>query len=159
MNSDDKQQTKKTTPLKIRATICAVWLVCYFAFLIWIKCWWGIIFAPLIFDAYITKKVKWGWWKNIKNKKKRNAMSWVDAIVFALVAAYFINNYFFQNYVIPSSSLEKSLLTGDYLLVSKMSYGPRKPMTPLSMPLVANELPITGTKSYIEWPQWEYERV
>ena len=56
MNSDDKQQTKKTTPLKIRATICAVWLVCYFAFLIWIKCWWGIIFAPLIFDAYITKK-------------------------------------------------------------------------------------------------------
>lgn len=159
MNSDDKQQTKKTTPLKIRATICAVWLVCYFAFLIWIKCWWGIIFAPLIFDVYITKKVKWGWWKNIKNKKKRNAMSWMDAIVFALVAAYFINNYFFQNYVIPSSSLEKSLLTGDYLLVSKMSYGPRKPMTPLSMPLVANELPITGTKSYIEWPQWEYERV
>ena len=78
MNSDDKQQTKKTTPLKIRATICAVWLVCYFAFLIWIKCWWGIIFAPLIFDAYITKKVKWGWWKNIKNKKKRNAMSWVE---------------------------------------------------------------------------------
>ncbi len=162
MSQDNKQQeqrVKKTTPLKVRATVCALWLVCYFAFLIWIKCWWGVIFAPLIFDVYITKKVKWGWWKNIKDKKIRGIMSWVDAIVFALVAAYFINNYFFQNYVIPSSSLEKSLLTGDYLLVSKMSYGPRKPMTPLSLPLVANEIPIIHTKSYIEWPQWKYERV
>lgn len=54
-------------------------------------------------------------------------MSWVDAIVFALVAVYFINLFFFQNYVIPSSSLEKSLLTGDYLFVSKVSYGPAFP--------------------------------
>ena len=62
-------------------------------------------------------------------------MSWVDAIVFALVAVYFVNLYFFQNYVIPSSSLEKSLLVGDYLFVSKMSYGARIPQTPLHMPL------------------------
>lgn len=119
MTSDNKPtatEPKKPTPLKIRIAFCAFWLACYFAFLIWIRCWWGIVFAPLIFDAYITKKVKWGWWKNIKNKNRRTLMSWVDAIVFALVAAYFVNNYFFQNYVIPSSSLEKSLLTGDYLL-------------------------------------------
>ncbi len=158
-NKPAAKEQKKSTPLKIRVAFCAFWLVCYFAFLIWIRCWWGIIFAPLIFDAYITKKIKWGWWKNIKNKNKRTLMSWIDAIVFALVAAYFVNNYFFQNYVIPSSSLEKSLLTGDYLFVSKMSYGPRKPITPLSMPLVANEMPITGSKSYIEWPQWKYDRV
>ena len=68
----------------------------------------------------------------------------VDAIVFALVAVYFVNIYFFQNYTIPSSSLEKSLLVGDYLFVSKMSYGPRKPQTPLSMPLTQHTMPLVG---------------
>ena len=86
-------------------------------------------------------------------------MSWVDAIIFALVAVYFVNIYIFQNYQIPSSSLEKSLLVGDFLYVSKMSYGPRVPNTPLSMPLAQHTLPIVGTKSYIEWPQWKYKRV
>jgi signal peptidase I len=86
-------------------------------------------------------------------------MSWVDALVFALVAVYFINLFFFQNYVIPSSSLEKSLLTGDYLFVSKVSYGPRIPQTPLTMPLTQHTLPVFECKSYIEWPQWEYRRV
>ena len=86
-------------------------------------------------------------------------MSWVDAIVFALVAVYFVNIYVFQNYQIPSSSLEKSLLVGDFLYVSKMSYGPRVPNTPLSMPLAQHTLPVFNTKSYIEWPQWKYKRV
>jgi signal peptidase I len=85
-------------------------------------------------------------------------MSWVDALVFALVAVYFINLFFFQNYVIPSSSLEKSLLTGDYLFVSKASYGPRIPQTPLTMPLTQHTMPVLGCKSYIEWPQWDYRR-
>ena len=86
-------------------------------------------------------------------------MSWVDALVFALVAVYFINLFFFQNYVIPSSSLEKSLLTGDYLFVSKVSYGPRIPETPLTMPLTQHTLPLFECKSYIEWPHWDYRRV
>jgi signal peptidase I, bacterial type len=86
-------------------------------------------------------------------------MSWVDALVFALVAVYFINQFFFQNYVIPSSSLEKSLLTGDYLFVSKVSYGPRIPQTPLTMPLTQHTLPVVECKSYLEWPHWDYRRV
>jgi signal peptidase I len=86
-------------------------------------------------------------------------MSWVDALVFALVAVYFINLFFFQNYVIPSSSLEKSLLTGDYLFVSKVSYGPRIPETPLTMPLTQHTMPLFQCKSYIEWPHWDYRRV
>jgi signal peptidase I len=85
-------------------------------------------------------------------------MSWVDALVFARVAVYFINLFFFQNYVIPSSSLEKSLLTGDYLFVSKASYGPRIPQTPLTAPLTQHTMPLLGCKSYIEWPQWDYRR-
>lgn len=131
----------------------------YLAFLVWIKSWWGLLVVPFIYDAYITKLIPWTWWKEAENPVTRTVISWVDAIVFALVAVYFVNIYFFQNYTIPSSSLEKSLLVGDYLFVSKMSYGPRKPQTPLSMPLTQHTMPLVGCKSYIEWPQWDYERV
>lgn len=68
------------------------------------------------------QKIPWSFWKKSKNPTVRSVMSWVDAIVFALVAVYFVNIYVFQNYQIPSSSLEKSLLVGDFLYVSKMSY-------------------------------------
>jgi signal peptidase I len=133
--------------------------VLYLAFLVWVKSWLGLILLPFIFDVYISKIIPWGFWKKTKNKAVRSVMSWVDAIVFALVAVYFVNIYLFQNYQIPSSSLEKSLLVGDYLYVSKISYGPRIPNTPLSMPLAQHTLPIIDTKSYIEWPQWKYKRV
>lgn len=131
----------------------------YLAFLIWVKSGWGLILIPFIFDIYISKKIPWGFWRKSGNPVVRNVMSWVDAIVFALVAVYFVNIYIFQNYQIPSSSLEKSLLVGDFLYVSKMSYGPRVPNTPLSMPLAQHTLPWLNTKSYIEWPQWKYRRV
>ena len=137
----------------------AIITVLYLAFLVWVKSWLGLIVVPFIFDIYISKKIPWGFWKKSENPAVRNVMSWVDAIVFALVAVYFVNIYIFQNYQIPSSSLEKSLLVGDYLYVSKLSYGPRVPNTPLSMPLAQHTLPLVNTKSYIEWPQWDYKRV
>lgn len=133
-------------------------LVLYLLFLVWVKSWLGLIVVPFIYDVYITKKIRWQWWKDAE-KPVKFVMSWVDALVFALVAVYFINLFFFQNYVIPSSSLEKSLLTGDYLFVSKVSYGPRIPETPLTMPLTQHTLPIVECKSYIEWPHWDYRRV
>ena len=132
--------------------------LCYLLFLFWVSSWWGLIVVPFIYDVYISKKIKWQWWKDAEGPT-RFIMGWVDALVFALVAVYFINLFFFQNFVIPSSSLEKSLLTGDYLFVSKVSYGPRIPETPLSMPLTQHTLPIINTKSYIEWPHWDYRRV
>lgn len=134
-------------------------LVLYLIFLIWLKSWLGLIVVPFIFDAYISKKIPWTWWKKSTNKTVLTVMGWVDAIVFALVAVYFVNLYFFQNYVIPSSSLEKSLLVGDYLFVSKMSYGARIPQTPLHMPLTQHTLPVFNCKSYLEWPKWDYKRV
>lgn len=133
-------------------------LVPYLLFLFWVKSWLGLLVIPFIYDVYISRKIRWSWWKDAEGPV-RFIMSWVDALVFALVAAYFINLFFFQNYVIPSSSLEKSLLTGDYLFVSKVSYGPRIPETPLTMPLTQHTMPIINTKSYIEWPQWDYRRV
>lgn len=97
----------------------AIVTVLYLAFLVWVKSWLGLIVVPFIFDIYISKKIPWGFWKKSENPAVRSVMSWVDAIVFALVAVYFVNIYVFQNYQIPSSSLEKSLLVGDYLYVSK----------------------------------------
>lgn len=134
-------------------------LTLYLLFIIWLRSWLSIVVVPFIFDAYITKKIPWTWWKKSKNKTVLTVMGWVDAIVFALVAVYFVNLYFFQNYVIPSSSLEKSLLVGDYLFVSKMSYGARVPQTPLHMPLTQHTMPIFNCKSYLEWVKWDYKRV
>ena len=136
----------------------AVYTVLYILFLIWVKSWMGIIILPFIIDACTTRIIKWKWWKQLKNKSLYQIMDWIDAIVFALVAVYFVNIYLFQNYAIPSSSLEKSLLVGDHLYVSKVAYGPRKPMTPLTMPLTQNKFP-GGAKSYFEKPQWPYERI
>ena len=152
-----KTKKKETNP-RLQWVKFIVALILYLAFLYWVKSWWGLLVVPFIFDVYITKKIRWQWWKESEGPVKW-IMSWVDALVFALVAVYFINLFFFQNYVIPSSSLEKSLLTGDYLFVSKVSYGPRIPETPLTMPLTQHTLPVFECKSYIEWPHWDYRRV
>jgi len=148
---------KKQLNMKKQWAKFIVVLLLWLIFIYWLRSWLGLVAVPFIYDAYISKKINWTWWKDAETPT-RVLMSWVDAIVFALVAVYFINLFFFQNYVIPSSSLEKSLLTGDYLFVSKMSYGPRIPETPLSMPLVQNRLPVVGCKSYIPWPHWDYRR-
>ena len=153
-----KKKEKKPLNMKWQWMKFGIVLALYLLFLYWVKSWLGLLVVPFIYDAYITKKIKWQWWKD-REGPIRTVMSWVDAIVFALVAVYFINQFFFQNYVIPSSSLEKSLLTGDYLFVSKLSYGPRIPQTPLTMPLTQHTLPVGGIKSYIDWPHWDYRRV
>ncbi len=97
--------------------------------------------------------------KTTIKKKKAVWREWLDAGVFAIVAATLIRTFFFEAYTIPSGSMEGSLLIHDFLFVSKMAYGPRVPMTPLAVPLVHNSLPITGGKSYIEGVQWKYHRL
>lgn len=152
-------QSKKTTQYKGWVKFFVVTAI-YLLFLYWIKSWWGLVVIPFIYDLYVSHKIKWGWWREPEiSPVTRFIMGWVDAIVFALVALYFLNQFFFQNFVIPSSSLEKTMLTGDYLLVSKVSYGPRIPQTPLYMPLTQHTLPIVNCKSYFEWPHWDYRRV
>ena len=120
----------------------------FIAWVAWLGSWWVLIFLPLLFDIYITGYIPFTWWKHSKNKVVRTVMSWVDAIVYALILVYFVFTFIGQNYQIPSSSLEKSLLVGDYLWVNKMAYGPRVPMTPIHFPLVQNTFPIINTKSH-----------
>lgn len=137
-----------------------IWTLIFVLFIIWVGNYWWLFLYPIIFDIFITKIIPWTFWKRYKdtNKTLYTIFSWVDAIVFALIAVYFINLYLFQNYQIPTSSLEQTLKVGDFLFVSKCSYGPRVPNTPLSFPLVQNTFP-WGMKSYIEKPQWEYKRL
>ncbi|MDR2684339.1 MAG: signal peptidase I [Prevotellaceae bacterium] len=151
-----KDRLKKPLKNWFKFGICGLIFVLFIA---WVGNFWWLLLLPLIFDIYITKLVPYTWWKKTKNKTLYTVFSWIDAIVFALVAVYFINLYLFQNYQIPTSSLEKSLLVGDFLFVSKASYGPRIPNTPLSMPLVQNTLPILNCKSYFEKLQWKYRRL
>ncbi len=131
----------------------------YALFCLWMQNGWLLLGEIVLVDIYLTKFIPWGAWKKSTNPTIQSILSWVDDIVFALVAVYFINIFLFQNYQIPSSSLEKSLLVGDYLFVSKLSYGPRVPNTPISFPLVQNTLPILNCKSYTDWPEWGYKRV
>jgi signal peptidase I len=137
----------------------SIWAVLYILFSIWMENLWLLFGLIVLADIYFTRFIPWGAWKKSKNKRVREILEWVDDILFALIAVYLINLFVFQNYQIPSSSLEKTLLVGDYLFVSKLSYGPRVPNTPISFPLVQNTLPILNCKSYIEWPQWGYKRV
>ena len=92
--------------------------------------------------------------------KVSEGRDWLDAIAFAIVAAVIIRGNVFELYGIPSSSMEKSLMVGDHLLVSKIAYGPRVAMTPLSLPLIHNTIPGTGDRveSYLSWPQLPYHR-
>ena len=131
----------------------------FFAWVVWLGNPWVLLAYILLFDIYITGYIPLTWWKKSKNAALRSVMGWVDAIVYALVLVYFVFTFVGQNYKIPSSSLEKTLLIGDYLWVNKMAYGPRVPNTPIHLPLVQNTLPIVNTKSYLEWPDWKYHRL
>lgn len=91
--------------------------------------------------------------------KKTSAQEWRDAILFAVVAASLIRTYFMEAFMIPTSSMEKSLLVGDYLFVSKMAYGPKVPQTPLSFPFAHHTLPILNTPSFLEWMNLPYLRL
>ncbi|MCI9607622.1 MAG: signal peptidase I [Muribaculaceae bacterium] len=131
----------------------------FLAWVAWMGNWWFALLLILLFDIYITGYIPFTWWKKSKNKMVRSVMSWVDAIVYALILVYFVFAFVGQNYQIPTSSLEKTLLVGDYLWVNKMVYGPRVPMTPVHFPLVQNTFPIINTKSYLDNPQVSYRRL
>ena len=134
----------------------------YLLWVIWIENYWWLIGFGVIYDLYISKKVHWSFWKkrNPLDGKQTKVVEWVDAIIFAVIAATFIRMFFIEAYTIPTSSMEKSMLIGDYLFVSKLSYGPKMPNTPLSFPFVHHTMPLsTSQKSYVEWIKNPYKRI
>ena len=136
--------------------------VLYILWVIWLGIYWWFLGLAVIFDIYITKKVHWAFWKkkNPPEGKQTKVVEWVDAIIFAVIAASFIRMFFIEAYTIPTSSMEKSMLVGDYLFVSKTAYGPKLPNTPISFPFVHHTMPLTKTiKSYSDIIQWPYHRL
>ena len=111
--SADKQTSRLQKSLK-QWIKCSVWSIIYILFIVWVGNYWWLLGLPVVFDLFITNYIPWTWWKNTKNKSLLGLMGWVDAIVFALVAVYFINTFLFQNYQIPSSSLDLILDNGEY---------------------------------------------
>ena len=162
--ADPTKKGMKSLRERIRETKTTRWIrfgivsVIFFLWVIWMGNPWLSLLWLLLLDIYITAYIPWTWWKKTKGPV-RTVMGWVDAIIYALVLVYFIFAFIGQNYKIPSSSLEKSLLVGDYLWVNKTLYGPRVPQTPLHFPLAQHTMPIINTKSYIENPQLEYHRL
>ena len=90
---------------------------------------------------------------------KSSSGEWTSSILFAVVAATIVHTYVMQPFTIPTSSLEKTLLVGDFLFVSKFHYGARTPMTTVSFPMVHDTIPLIKTKSYTKWPQLPYFRL
>ncbi|MBR6347282.1 MAG: signal peptidase I [Bacteroidales bacterium] len=135
------------------------WSVLYILWVIWLGNFWWLLGLGVIFDLLITKKVKWLFWKKeYKEGEKHNVwLDWLDAIIFATIVVTFINIFFFQAFKIPSSSMESTLYTGDHLFVSKLSYGPRLPQTPLTIPFTHNV--IFGKESYSTALQRPYRRL
>ena len=135
------------------------WALLYTAWVIWLGNYWWLLGLGVLFDLLITKKVKWLFWKKeyAPGEKHNVWLDWLDAIIFAVVVVTFINMFFFQAFKIPSSSMESTLYTGDHLFVSKLTYGPRVPQTPLTVPFTHNRA--FGHETYSTLIQNKYRRL
>lgn len=140
-------------------------LIYLLLFVVWTGNLWLLPGVLVIYDIYISKRMYRLFWKKHKERKRTNktyrkTAEWIEAILFATVVATLIRIFFFEMYVIPTPSMEKSMLVGDYLCVSKVAYGPKMPNTPLSFPFVHNTMPLSQTKrSFVEWIKWPYHRL
>ena len=124
-----------------------------------------LYFIPLVVsDILFFETISWQFWKKKKKKEKKSKKgelrNWIEAILFAVVAATILRTFLIEAYTIPTSSMEKSMLIGDFLFVSKTSYGPRVPITPIAFPLVHHTLPFSkNKKSYSEAIKLPYHRM
>lgn len=133
-------------------------------FVVWTGNLWLLLGLPFIFDYFISRLAhRYIGSKNDALRAKyplyNSIYGWIDAIVWATIVAHLVHLFIFQLYVVPTSSMEKTILIGDYLYVSKLSYGPQVPNTPVAMPFVYNTMPFSTAKSYSECIQWDYHRL
>ena len=109
--------------------------------------------------------MNWKFWQKTTSEKKQEkppksaSREWLDAILFAVIAATLIRTFFIEAYTIPTGSMEKSLKVGDFLFVSKVNYGARIPMTPIAFPFAHHTMPFIGTTAYWDGVQWNYRRL
>jgi signal peptidase I len=147
-----------TELLKRKYIRFAVVALIYLLVVVWIGNYWLLLGLPVIYDMYISGKVNWTFWKK-RDGKNSSFIEWMDALIFAVIAVSLINIFLFQNYRIPTGSMEKSLLIGDHLFVSKLAYGPRMPNTPIAFPFTQNTMPLIKGKSWSDLITWPYKRL
>ena len=144
------------------------WFITMGIYIEWVKCFGkysllqhaAAALVPFIYFPIIGSdpKEKFLGPDSVKKHKKSATREWVDAAVFAIVAATIIRTFIFEAYTIPTGSMEKTLLVNDFLFVSKLSYGPRLPNTPLAIPFIHHTIPGTSARSYSELIKIPYRR-
>ncbi len=159
MNKLKEIWANKRVKFSVVSVIYLLW------FVVWTQNLWWLLGLVAIYDFYFTRKIdkiflnKYRAFKT-RNKGARIVLEWIEALLFALVVVVPLRIYFFGLYVIPSSSMEGTLLIGDYLYVNRLAYGPKMPITPISMPMVHNTMPFSSsTPSYVDWIQYDYKRL
>ena len=159
MNKIKQLWTDRRVRFAVVTAIYVLW------FVVWTRNPWMLLGVPVIYDYYFSRymdKLFLNRYRAFKARHKgfKKAMEWVEALLFAAVVVLPLKLYFFGMYVIPSSSMEHTLLVGDYLFVNKLSYGPRMPNTPIAFPLVHHTMLFTKeTPSFVEWIHWPYKRL
>lgn len=159
MAEKEKKETKFRKLMNNKFLNLALYSIIWILIVLWIKEWYLLLGLVIIFDYFITKKVNWTFWKK-RDAPKTKLIEWVDAIIFAGVAALIIRTLLIEAYTIPTSSLEKTMRVGDYLFVSKYTYGPRMPITPLAIPFTSSTMPLTkSTPAFVDWLKMPYKRL
>lgn len=133
----------------------------YCLVVIWFGFYWLLFGLLLIFDFHITRLINWKYPRKILSPFRllKEFIDWIGTILVALVFVIIIRTFVIEAYNIPTPSMEKTLMVGDYLFVSKISYGPKLPNTPLAFPFTHNTMPFSNKKSYSTSIQWPFKRL
>jgi len=147
-------RTKHITRFLITGTI-------YTLLVLWFKFYWLLFGLIIIFDIYITRIINWNYPRKIlfRSRILKEVTDWIGTILIALILVIIIRTFIIEAYTIPTPSMEKTLMVGDYLFVSKISYGPKFPNTPIAFPFAHNTMPLSKRKSYSNKIQWPYKRL
>lgn len=125
---------------------------------IWIGLFYLLPFNLVIFDIFLTRRIDWTLRSYGLPKPLQASIEWIGIVLLALTCSFTIKVLFLETYKIPTPSMEETLLSGDYIFVSKLAYGPRLPETPLAIPFYHNTLP-SGKKSYSERIKMPFKRL
>jgi signal peptidase I len=130
-------------------------------FAIWLRFYWLLTGNIILFDIFITKLINWRYPGKVLSRFRllKEILDWTFAVITAIILVVFIRTFIIEAYTIPTPSMERTLMVGDYLFVSKISYGPKLPNTPVAFPFTHNTMPFSNKKSYNEKIQWPYKRL
>lgn len=148
---------------KIRFAVVSIIYLLWFV--VWTENLWWLLGLPVIYDYYFSRymdKIFLNKYRQFKNKNKvlKVTLEWIEALLYAVIVVVPLKLYFFGLYVIPSASMENTLMIGDYIYVNRLAYGPKMPITPISFPFVQHTLPFTeNTPSYVDWIQFKAKRL